>query len=97
MSVDHIDPEINVDVASTEYLYGVNPLYFANKTYKEILKTKIKLTKHQTNLLYKKQEKCNDYECKSKIEQWLNDVYKAREHNEKLLKEYLYYENKLYK
>jgi len=87
MSVDHIDPKIRVDIASTEYLYGVDPTRFIDMKYEDILREKVKLAKKMSKSLLEQQSQSSDSDTYLEYEYWLNDIYKAIEHNELLLKE----------
>ena len=84
---DHTDPQLQVKLAPTEYLYGVDPTWFIDMKYEEILKEKIKLAKKQSKNLFRQQMDAPNSDIYLEYEYWLNDVYKAIEHNEKLLKE----------
>lgn len=92
--IDHLDPKIEVKLAPTEYLYGVNPTHFIDMKYEEIIKEKIKLAKEHSKSLFKQQTDVPNSDIYLEYEYWLNDVYRAIEHNEKLLKELKQYKDK---
>lgn len=91
---DHLDPKIEVKLAPTEYLYGVNPTHFIDMKYEQIIKEKIKLAKEHSKSLFKQQTDAPNSDIYLEYEYWLNDVYRAIEHNEKLLKELNQYKEK---
>jgi len=87
--MDRAEPIIKTKVTSTQYLYGVKPTYFANMKYQKILEEKIKLAKSLASKLYDKQRDENDKESKLEIEYKLNNIYRAIDHNEQLLREFI--------
>ena len=91
---DHTDPQLQVKLAPTEYLYGVNPTWFIDMKYEEVLVEKVKLAKQQAKSLFKQQTDALSSDIYLEYEYWLNNVYKAIEHNEKLLKELNQYKEK---
>lgn len=82
------EPIIKVNPLSTEYLYGVSPLYFKELKYRDVLIAKIELGKEKSSKLYKEQEQEQNKDKKVRLEYILNDIYKAIEHNQILLKEF---------
>ena len=87
MSVDHLDPKISVKVAPTEYLYGVDPTWFIEMNYEKMLREKVILAKKMSKSLLEQQSQSSNSDTYLQYEYWLNDVYKAIEHNELLIKE----------
>jgi len=84
---DHTDPIIRKNIGSTLYYYNVEPNFFDNKLYWSVIKEKINLAKLQARNVQVMQKGCVDSDQYLEFEQWLNDIYKAQEFNEQLLKE----------
>jgi len=76
-----------IKVIPTEYLYGVNPTWFIDMNYEEMLKEKIRLAKDMYKSLLEQQSQSSNSDTYLEYEYWLNDVYRAIEDNDLLLKE----------
>ena len=85
--MDHTEPIIKTNVASTVYLYGVEPIYFKDMKYQEVLEEKIKLAKNKASELYDIQMN-SEKDKYLELEYILNDIYRAIEHNKQLLNEF---------
>jgi len=90
---------MTVNRKSSYYYYGVTPKAFSELPYEQALKRKIELGRKQLHHLvglndmlhstftYEQATSVSDYNLYLVLDNWINDVLKAIEFNEKLLNE----------
>ena len=84
---DHVDPIVKKKISSTEWLYNVLPGYFDGMEYWEAINMKKYLAEQNSKRIYRLQEQSPDSDTYLEYESWLNDIYKAIDFNDQLLKE----------
>jgi len=84
---DHIDPVIKKRISSTEWLYNVLPGYFDGMEFWEAISMREFLARKNAKRVMHLQEQAPDSDTYLEYEAWLNDIYKAIDFNEQLLKE----------
>jgi len=95
---DHVDPVIKKRISSTEWLYNVLPGYFDGMEFWEAISMREYLARENAKRVYKLQSQAPNSDIYLEYESWLNDIYKAIDFNEQLLKERKQYkDDKVYK